>query len=42
MQLTMAHLDVNGRMVVMLDHEAMSRDDDVIAVKVRQRFVNPA
>jgi type I restriction enzyme M protein len=36
MQHMLAHLDINGRMVVMLDHEATSRDD---AVKVRQRFV---
>ncbi|MGH3815007.1 MAG: HsdM family class I SAM-dependent methyltransferase [Pseudonocardiaceae bacterium] len=39
MQLILAHLDVNGRMVVMLDHEATSRDDDLTAVEVRQRFV---
>jgi type I restriction enzyme M protein len=39
MQLILAHLDVNGRMVVMLDHEATSRDNDLTAVEVRQRFV---
>lgn len=39
MQHTLAHLDVNGRMVVMLDHEATNREDDLTAVEVRQRFV---
>ena len=39
MQLILAHLDDNGRMVVMLDHEATSRDEDLTAVQVRQRFV---
>ncbi len=39
MQHILAHLDANGRMVVMLDHEATSRDEDLTAVEVRQRFV---
>lgn len=39
MQHILAHLDVGGRMVVMLPREATSREDDLIEVAVRQRFV---
>jgi type I restriction enzyme M protein len=39
MQHILAHLDVSGRMVVMLDREATSRDDDPTEVNVRRRFV---
>ncbi len=38
MQHILAHLEVDGRMVVMLDREATSRADDA-EVDVRQRFV---
>jgi type I restriction enzyme M protein len=39
MQHILAHLEVSGRMVVMLDHEAMSRSEEPAEVEVRQRFV---
>lgn len=39
MQHILAHLEVSGRMVVMLDREATSRDDDLTEIGVRQRFV---
>jgi type I restriction enzyme M protein len=38
-QHVLAHLDVGGRMVVMLDRPAVSRDEDPVEVAVRQRFV---
>jgi type I restriction enzyme M protein len=38
-QHVLAHLDVGGRMVVMLDRDATSRDEDPAEVGVRQRFV---
>src|SRR6266480_3524223 len=39
MQHILAHLDVGGRMVAMLDRDAVSRADDPIEVGVRQHFV---
>lgn len=39
MQHVLAHLEATGRMVVMLDRGAMSRDDELTEVEVRQGFV---
>jgi type I restriction enzyme M protein len=40
MQHLLAHLENNGRMVVCLDREAMSRGDDLTEVDIRRRFVD--